>query len=100
MDGKALAVGGYFDISRANGDHGGVPGGIGVDAVFAGTQKSDSAVGSIDLPRFTVKEVTHAQADTAGVDAGLDDVIAEVHELEIGSRVQADRVLADPQNGA
>ena len=58
------------------------------------------AVGRVDLPGFALKEMPHAQVQTAGVYAGLNDVIAQVHELKIGARVQADGILADPQYGA
>ena len=100
MNGKALVVGGHFNVTRADGDHRGVAGGIRVDPVFARSQEGDGAVGGVHLPGFPIEEMAHAQAQTAGVNAGLHDVIAQVHELKIGARVQTDGILADPQYGA
>src|ERR1035438_3193099 len=97
MNGKALVVGGYFYVAGADGDYGGIAGAIGVDTVFARAQDGDGAVGSVDLPGFSIEEMAHAQAQTAGVHAGLDNVIAEIHELKIGAGVQPDGVLTDAQ---
>ena len=99
MNGKALVVRGYFDITCADGDHCGVARRVGVDTVIARAQEGDRAVGSVNLPGFAIIEMTYVQAQTAGVHAGLDDVVAQVHDLKVGARVQTDGILPDPQHG-
>ncbi len=44
--------------------------------------------------------MTHAQAQTAGINAGLDDVVVQIYELEISAGVEAQRILADPEHRA
>ena len=98
-DEGAVAVLKHLGLARANGDHGGVAGGVGIDAVFAGTQQSYGTVRGIDFIGIVLIELAEADFERALVEAHLDDIVIEIEEAEVGVGVETDGGAADVELG-
>ena len=95
VDREAVAVGGDFDFAGNDRDHGGVAGGVGIDAVVASAEEGDCALGRIHFIEVGVFEAAEADFHGAFGEADLHGLVVEIEETEVGLAVKAEGVGSD-----